>query len=117
MLTFMDTIANARRLRREQTFAETKLWDIVRGRRLDGFKFRRQMPIDRYFADFACREAWLIVELDGAAHAETAEYDARRTETLESCGFRVLRFDNELVLDDPGEVAETILAALRSART
>jgi very-short-patch-repair endonuclease len=112
----MDKIANARRLRREQTFAETKLWDIVRGRRLNGFKFRRQAPVDRYFADFACREANLIVELDGAVHAETADYDALRTEALERCGFRVLRFENEFVITDPGGVADAILAALRTAK-
>ena len=61
----MDPIPNARRLRRGQTLAEEKLRAVVRGRRLDGFKFRRQVPIDRYFADFVCRDAHLIVELDG----------------------------------------------------
>ncbi|PLR22321.1 endonuclease [Caulobacter zeae] len=109
----MDRIASARRLRRTQTFAETKLWEILRNGRLDGSKFRRQMPIDRYFADFACRKARLIVELDGAAHRETADYDARRTEVLEHHGFMVIRFDNEQVLMDPGGVAEAIQAALR----
>ena len=109
----MDPIPNARRLRRGQTFAEEKLWAIVRGRRLGGYKFRRQVPVDRYFADFVCRDAHLIVELDGASHEEREDYDARRTEVLECSGFRVLRFSNELVLTDPGEVAEAIGAALR----
>jgi very-short-patch-repair endonuclease len=109
----MDPIPNARRLRRGQTLAEEKLWTIVRGRHLDGFKFRRQVPIDRYFADFVCRDAKLLVELDGPTHEERADHDARRTEVLERCGFRVLRFDNELVLADPGGVADTIGAALR----
>ena len=109
----MDPIPNARRLRRGQTLAEEKLWAIVRGRRLDGFKFRRQVPIDRYFADFVCRDANLIVELDGASHDEREDHDARRTEVLERCGFRVLRFDNDRALVDPGVVAEAISAALR----
>ncbi|EJL23385.1 hypothetical protein PMI01_04843 [Caulobacter sp. AP07] len=109
----MDPIPNARRLRRHQTLAEEKLWAIVCGRRLDGFKFRRQVPIERYFADFVCRDAHLIVELDGPTHDDRTEYDAARTEVLERCGYRVLRFNNEIVLADPGGVAEAIGAAPR----
>jgi very-short-patch-repair endonuclease len=109
----MDPIVNARRLRRDQTLAEEKLWAIVRGRRLDGFKFRRQVPIDRYFADFACWDAKLVVELDGASHEDRALHDEARTEVLQGCGYRVLRFDNAFVLADPGGVAEVIGAALR----
>src|SRR6478752_3649926 len=107
----MNPIPNARRLRRGQTMAEEKLWAIVRGRHLDGFKFRRQVPIDRYFADFACWDAKLIVELDGPSHEDRFLYDEARTEVLERCGYRVLRFDNERVLTDPGGVAEAIGAA------
>jgi len=109
----MDPIPHARRLRRAQTLAEEKLWAIVRGRRLEGFKFRRQVPIDRYFADFVCRDAKLIVELDGASHEDRELHDMVRTDVLENCGYRVLRFGNELVLSDPGAVAEAIGAALR----
>ena len=109
----MNPIPNARRLRRSQTMAEEKLWAIVRGRRLDGFKFRRQVPVDRYFADFVCLDAHLIVELDGPSHEEREDHDARRTEVLQRCGFRVLRFENAFVLVDPGGVAEAIGAALR----
>jgi very-short-patch-repair endonuclease len=109
----MDPILNARRLRRSQTLAEEKLWAILRGRRLDGFKFRRQVPIDRYFADFVCRDAKLVVELDGPAHEDRFLHDEARTQVLEHCGFRVLRFGNEAVLTDPGGVTEAIGAALR----
>ncbi|MBC7668243.1 endonuclease domain-containing protein [Caulobacter sp. DWR2-3-1b2] len=109
----MDPIANALRLRRNQTMAEEKLWPIVRGRRLEGYKFRRQVPIDRYFADFVCVDAHLIVELDGPTHEGREDYDAQRTEVLQRCGYRVLRFGNETVLADPGGVAEAIGAALR----
>jgi very-short-patch-repair endonuclease len=109
----MNPIPNARRLRRGQTLAEDKLWAIVRGRRLDGLKFRRQVPIDRYFVDFACWDAKLVVELDGPSHEGRELHDQARTEVLERCGYRVLRFDNEVVLADPGGVAEAIGAALR----
>jgi very-short-patch-repair endonuclease len=112
----MDRIANARRLRQEQTDAERKLWSILRGRRLDGFKFRRQVPIDRYFADFACFEAKLIVELDGSQHAERTDYDAQRTRVLDALGWRVIRFWNTPVLSETQGVIDAILAELRLAR-
>jgi very-short-patch-repair endonuclease len=112
----MDKLANARRLRRDQTLAEKVVWNLVRNRRLGGFRFLRQVPIDRYFADFVCEAAKLIVELDGAAHDGREDYDDRRTETLELFGYVVLRFRNERVLADPGGTADKILAALRSDR-
>ena len=112
----MDKTANARRLRQNQTLAEKILWNLVRNRRLGGFKFMRQIPIDRYFADFVCQAGKLIVELDGAAHDGREDYDACRTATLERLGYVVLRFRNERVLADPGGTADDILAALRSAR-
>ncbi len=91
------------------------LWDLVRNRRLGGFKFLRQVSIDRYFADFVCRSARLIVELDGPVHQGREDYDDRRTQTLELFGYTVLRFRNERVLADPGGTADDILIALRSA--
>ncbi|ATC34647.1 DUF559 domain-containing protein [Caulobacter vibrioides] len=105
----MDRIAAARRLRRSQTLAEKTLWTLVRNRRLGGFRFLRQQPIDRYFADFACESAKVIVELDGPAHEGREDYDDRRTETLELFGYLVLRFRNERVLADPGGTADEIL--------
>ena len=62
-----QTVARARDLRQNRTKAERRLWSILRGSKLDGFKFRRQHPIDRYFADFACLEARLVVEVDGGS--------------------------------------------------
>jgi very-short-patch-repair endonuclease len=112
----MDKTATARRLRRDQTLAEKALWALVRNRRLGGFRFLRQVPIDRYFADFVCEAAKVIVELDGPVHAGREDYDARRTEILELFGYIVVRFRNERVLADPGEVANEILAVLRSDR-
>lgn len=98
-----------------QTLAEKTLWKLVRNRRLGGFRFLRQHPIDRYIVDFACEAAKLIVELDGVVHDGREDYDARRMETLELFGYAVIRFRNERVLADPGGTADDILAALRSA--
>ncbi|WP_299006778.1 DUF559 domain-containing protein [uncultured Caulobacter sp.] len=114
----MSRINRARRLRREQTRPEAVLWELVRGRRLSGFKFRRQVPIDRYIADFACMEARVIVELDGGAHddEETQIRDLERTAVLESCGYLVIRFSNEAVLNDPGGAGDAIVTTLRIAR-
>jgi len=112
----MDKTANARRLRRDQTPAEKALWKLVRNRQLGGFKFVRQIPIHRYFADFVCEAGKLIVELDGAVHEGREDYDERRTQDLELFGYVVLRFPNERVLVDPGGVGEDILAVLRSDR-
>ena len=112
----MDKTENARRLRRDQTLAEKTLWTLVRNRRLGGFKFLRQAPIDRYFVDFVCEAAKVIVELDGPIHDGQEDYDARRTEILELFGYVVVRFRNEQVMADPGAVADDLLTVLRSDR-
>jgi very-short-patch-repair endonuclease len=79
----------ARRLRREQTSVERKLWFALRSRRLNGFKFRRQQPIGPYIVDFVSFEARLVIELDGDQHGSTAAvaYDAARTAALAKDGF------------------------------
>jgi very-short-patch-repair endonuclease len=87
------TRAKARSLRRRSTDAEQRLWGLLRDRRLVGFKFRRQVPVGRYIADFACYEAKLIVELDGSQHADSA-YDRERDAELQADGFQVLRIWN-----------------------
>ena len=106
----------ARELRQTSTVAERKLWSLVRNRKIAGCKFRRQVPIGRYFADFACLEARLIVELDGDHHADRVDYDAGRTETLEADGWTVLRFWNSRILTNPEGVTMAIRSALQSAR-
>lgn len=104
----------ARGMRKQLSQAERSLWDIVRDNRL-GFKFRRQRPISRYIADFACMEAKLIVEIDGASHdlADQIEYDAERTRILNALGWRVLRIRDTLVLSDASAASALILEALR----
>jgi adenine-specific DNA-methyltransferase len=83
---------------------------------LSGFKFRRQHAIGPYIVDFYCREAALVVELDGGGHAEElqGEYDAERSLWLESRGLRVVRFWNNEVLGNIEGVVEQILSALGS---
>jgi very-short-patch-repair endonuclease len=102
----------ARDLRSRSTDAEWKIWSILRNRQLGGFKFRRQVPIDRYFADFACLDARLVVEIDGSQHTDRADYDAERTRVLESLGWRVIRFGNFDALNNPTGVGDTILFEL-----
>ncbi len=101
----------ARELRQEMTPAEAILWDHVRNRKLAGFKFRRQHPVDRFIVDFYCAACQLVVEIDGDIHDLQQERDAVRTEALEQHGYRVVRFHNEQVLND----LETVLAALEAA--
>jgi very-short-patch-repair endonuclease len=85
---------------------------VLRARQVGGFKFRRQLPIDRFIADFACVESRLIVELDGGQHVDDAVYDERRTRVLEACGWKVIRFWNTDVINDLDGVARDILAEL-----
>ena len=101
----------ARSLRRRETEAEHKLWLRLRDRRLGGHKFVRQLPVGPYFGDFACRDAKLIVELDGGQHAES-RHDGHRDGFLNDQGFAVLRFWNPEVFSVIESVCETILAAI-----
>jgi very-short-patch-repair endonuclease len=101
----------ARELRSLSTKAESKLWNRLRARMLDGHKFVRQAPIDPFIVDFACREQRLIVEVDGGQHA-TSTNDAARDKWLIEHRYRVLRFWNNDVLANTDGVLESIAAAL-----
>ena len=104
----------ARRLRRDITDAERKLWYCLRARRFSGYKFRRQHPIGPYVADFACVALKLVIELDGGQHGEDSniDRDMARTELIVGRGFRVLRFCNHEVLQNLDAVASAIENAL-----
>jgi very-short-patch-repair endonuclease len=106
----------ARALRQSSTDAERLIWSHLRNRQLAGFKFRRQHPVGPFFADFACLEAKLIVEIDGGQHfePEAAEKDRRRTAALKNSGFDVMRFDNRQVLLETDAVLESILNQLQA---
>jgi very-short-patch-repair endonuclease len=107
----------ARRLRREQTEAEKKLWARLRSRQLGGFKFRRQFVIGPFITDLCCFEQRLVVELDGGQHADQSGADRRRSDFLLSRGYRVLRFwDNEL-MENIDAALERIAEALADPRT
>lgn len=103
----------ARSLRQEQTPAELKFWYAVRDRRLEGLKFRRQVPIGNYIADFLCSEHHLIVELDGGQHADSVVRDGKRDAWLIEQGFTVLRFWNHEVLTSMDGVIVKMLATIR----
>ncbi|MBX9581840.1 MAG: endonuclease domain-containing protein [Gemmataceae bacterium] len=105
------TYTRARALRRPLTPAESVPWKHLRGRRLGGFKFRRQQPIGPYIADFFCAAASVVVELDGETHLGREPKDAARDEYLRSAGCRVLRFWNTAVFDELDAVIEAIWAS------
>lgn len=98
-------------MRRESTEAERKLWLLLRNRRFAGYKFRRQVPIGPYIADFVCYSARLIIEADGSQHAEN-ERDTVRDAQLYRRGFRLLRLWNNDILSQPDAVMDAIWAAL-----
>jgi very-short-patch-repair endonuclease len=114
MVAPLKLVRRARKLRVVATDAERKLWKLLRRREIAGWKFRRQRPIDRYIADFACLEAMLVVALDGGQHAESAA-DAVRTRRLEAAGWRVVRFWNTEVLTNPEGVLTMLLSELESS--
>ncbi|MBZ9851707.1 DUF559 domain-containing protein [Mesorhizobium sp. CA14] len=102
---------NARKMRKQMTDAELKLWNEVRAHRLMGLSFRRQMPIAGYIVDFACPDKKLIVEIDGSQHAraEVSASDTARTAKLEALGWTILRFWNDDVIRDIDNVCQHIV--------
>ena len=89
----------ARKLRKEQTIQESKIWNLLRNRQFFGLKFKRQYPIGEYIADFVCIEKHIIIELDGGQHnsPENIAKDIERTRYLITNGFKVLRIWNNEV--------------------
>ena len=113
---FAGLVELARELRKKQTPAEALLWEMLRNRRLLGFKFRRQHQFGDYIADFYCHEAKLVIECDGAAHEpnEQWHHDQERDAYLIAQGLWVLRFSNEQIVNDTENVLEKIAAYLPS---
>ncbi|HHQ4775306.1 TPA: endonuclease domain-containing protein [Aeromonas veronii] len=113
----MESNRVAKRLRRDATQAEQKLWQQLRNRRLAGLKFRRQMPIGPYVVDFISLEQGLIIEVDGSQHGTLANqmHDGARTAYLNQQGFRVIRVWNNDVLGRLNSVLDFILFSLRQS--
>ena len=107
--------ARARTLRKSISSAERLLWRGLRGRQVDGARFRRQHPIGIYIVDFVCLERRLVVEVDGGQHTEDDHIvsDARRDRWLGSEGYRVMRVSTTDVYSNLAGVLDTIWAALR----
>jgi very-short-patch-repair endonuclease len=112
MFAMAEPFNRARKLRKDSTYPERKLWHALRDRRLCGLKFRRQHAIGPYYADFYCHAAKLIVEVDGDSHDDTRfEYDMQRQRYFQDLGYRVFRVTNDDVLDDMEPVALGIARA------
>jgi very-short-patch-repair endonuclease len=102
-------LALAKRMRREPSDVEAKLWRLLRNRRLEGVKFRRQVPIGRFVVDFACARHRLIVEADGPFH--DVARDEERDAWLRGQGFRILRFERDYIF----RKTEVVLQAIAEA--
>jgi very-short-patch-repair endonuclease len=106
-------VQRAAGMRSSPTDSEQALWELLRGKQL-GVCFRRQVPIGRFIADFAAVGVGLVVEADGAYHARRRSADARRDRALHQLGYRVLRLEAELILEQPHEALARIREALAS---
>jgi type I restriction enzyme M protein len=112
----MPGIAQARRLRQNETWAEKLVWRWLRDRRFSDYKFRRQHPFGVYCLDFFCQEAKLNIELDGSQHGfpDQRSHDAERETFLRSQGVKTLRFWNSHLRRDAASIRDTIFAELQT---
>ena len=101
----------AKAMRREPTDAEARMWILLRDRRLANFKFRRQVPFRNFILDFVCFDRRLVIEIDGSQHA-SSQRDAARDAILTTAGFRIARYWNNNVLQQPAAALEDLLAKL-----
>jgi very-short-patch-repair endonuclease len=113
------TYSKARSLRRNQTEAESLLWRCLQSKQINGVKFRRQQPIGPYIVDFVSFQQKLIIEIDGGQHSYKSETisDEERTAELQKRGYKVIRFWNNEILQNPESVVENIIENLGDLRT
>lgn len=113
-----NNIDKCRKLRKNQTDAENKLWRILRDRQLNGIKFRRQFSVDRYILDFYSPEHKLCIEADGGQHYEDRgrQKDEIRTQELSLLGIQILRFSDNEILNNIEGVCEMILKAIEKSK-
>ncbi len=99
-----------RGLRKRLTPAEASLWILLKGRQAFGLKFRRQMSIKNYIVDFYCPETRMIIELDGEPHftQEQADKDKKRDKELTELGYKIFRYENQIVFDHPDFIFDDI---------
>ena len=90
----------SRELRKQQTLAEKHAWQVLRGRKCLGLKFKRQQVIGDYIADFYCPEKKLVIELDGGIHKHRKDYDEMRDMTINSKSIKVIRINNKKVFQE-----------------
>ena len=109
------TLRFAKHLRRNMTYAETRLWQELRAKRFENYKFKRQQPIGKYIVDFVCLNHRLIVEVDGSQH-EGSHSDVVRDAWLASQGFRILRLWNSELLSNTDGALLSVLAALEGSK-
>ncbi len=112
-----DRTRRARRLRAQTTGAEDHLWTLLRARRFEGLKFRRQAPVAGRIVDFLCPELKLVIELDGGVHDLRLVEDAERDLLIAEAGFRVVRSDNEAFLRNPNVLLDAIRLRASEMRT
>ncbi len=103
---------NAEKMRRNMSYAESYLWKLLRNRKLNRYKFRRQYIIPPYIVDYICLHKRLIIELDGHSHDFQKEYDAKRTVYLTKHGYHLIRCTNAKLLSHPEDVLSNILQTL-----
>jgi very-short-patch-repair endonuclease len=115
----VDLKERRRELRKKATTAEEVVWQELRNMQIAGHKFKRQYSVDSYVLDFYCPERKLAIELDGQYHLDSdqKEYDLERTEILNQCGIKVIRFRNKEVLNDLNTVLMEIKKNLTSSPT
>lgn len=97
-----NKIILARNLRKNSTIQERRLWNLLKNRQFHNLKFKRQQPIGDYIVDFICKEAKIIIEIDGGQHnePENIEYNKTRTEYLNTLGYKVIRFWNNEIYEN-----------------
>ena len=97
-----NKIILARNLRKNSTIQERRLWNLLKNRQFHNLKFKHQQPISDYIVDFICKEAKIIIEIDGGQHnePENIEYDKTRTEYLNTLGYKVIRFWNNEIYEN-----------------
>jgi very-short-patch-repair endonuclease len=108
------TYRNVSKYRKQPTDTERLMWGLLRDRRLNGYRFRRQHPVGKYVVDFACVSHRVAIEFDGSQHVERAAYDATRDAFLRKIGYTVLRFWNPDLKQNRNGVLETVLRALEA---